>query len=536
MSRVFGDYAGTWTAGGAMLDRTLHVIRRTGVVVGLIVVHFLIGAGIALLMAAVIIRSHWGEISVNQMLLNIVSVETDGGGGSIVWISVLGIGVLPLLITVGIALWRSVRRRKRRRTGDSLRPRRSPWITRTISSSLVAAIVVGGTSAFASTVGVRDYIDAANSEYDVGDFYVEPIVTDDANKRNLVLIYLESGEATLADDQLFEKDAFAPLKAVTDASDGWQSVADLTQYEGGGWTMSGLVSTQCGIPLKGIGAASGGGAYNALGGNVDTYLGGSTCLGDVLAGHGYTNVFLGGANSSFAAKNVFLGNHGYSRVKDLSHWRAAGEPKKAFRSDWGLSDERLLANARDEVDELHAEAERTGRPFNLSLLTLDTHEPVHIFDYCSVDTQSEVTSVFACSLTQVAGFVDHLRRQGYLDDTAVVIMGDHLKQLGGGHAFQEQLANNPDRTIFNRIWVPGRDRGGILRPRMDQLNMYPTILDAVGLTAVDQEAGLGVSAFASKVPADSAQALRPGPYAELVKSLSQQFYANAWAGEDAAEQ
>lgn len=300
--------------------------------------------------------------------------------------------------------------------------------------------------------------------------------------------------------------------------------------------MSGITSTQCGIPLKGIGSSAGGGAYNALGGNVQTYLDGATCLGDVLGQHGYTSVFLGGANASFAAKDVFLDSHGYSEVKDLSYWRTLGEPATAFRTDWGLSDERLLAHARDEVDELHATAERTGQPFNLSLLTLDSHEPVHIYDYCEVDTEEEVTSAFFCSMTQVAGFVEHMEQQGYLEDTAVVIMGDHLKQIGGGHAFQDQLEGHGNRTIFNRIWVPGGGGKADLRPGLDQLSMYPTILEAAGLTLAGREAGLGVSAYAPEVPAGSAQAMEPGHYAELVTSLSPEFYAEAWSGEDAAAQ
>ncbi|WP_253908517.1 LTA synthase family protein, partial [Arthrobacter sp. H41] len=353
-----------------MSDRILYVTRRIGVVVGHILVYVLIWAGLALLIAAAGIRFYWGEISVGQMLLNLVSVETDGGGGPIVWIGILGIGVVPLLITGGIGLWQYFRRRKRRRSGDAMRPQRSQWVLRTVSTALVAAVVVGGTTAFATTVGVGAYIEAANSEYDIGDYYVEPIVTSDEHKRNLVLIYLESGEATLADDQLFEKDAFAPLKEATKASDGWQSVEDFQQYKGGGWTMAGLTSTQCGVPLKGIGSAAGSSALNELGGDVDTYLGGITCLGDVLDEHGYTNVFLGGANASFAAKDTFLSSHGYSEQKGLSDWRAADEPEKNFRSDWGLSDERLMAHARDEIDALHAEAEKTGQPFNLSVLTL----------------------------------------------------------------------------------------------------------------------------------------------------------------------
>ncbi|MEX5269337.1 LTA synthase family protein [Kocuria sabuli] len=512
----------------------LHVLRRVGVVVGRLLAYVLIWAGLALLIAAAGIRFYWGKISVGQMLLNLVSVEIDGGGGAVVWMGILGIGVVPLLITAGVALWQYLRRRERRRNDDDVRPRRSRWILRTASTAVVAAVVVGGSTAFATSVSVGDYIRAANSEYDLGDHYVEPTVTSDEHKRNLVLIYIESGEPHLADDRLFGKEAFAPLEEVSKASDGWQSVDGLQQYQGGGWTMAGLTATQCGVPLKGVGSAAGSGVVNELGGELGTYLGGLACLGDVLDEHGYDNVFLGGANASFAAKDTFLSSHGYSEVKDLADWRAAGEPEENFRSDWGLSDERLMAHARDEIDELHAESERSGRPFNLSLLTLDTHEPVHVFDYCDVDAQNKVTSVFSCSMTQVAGFVDHMKEEGYLEDTAVVIMGDHLAP----ESFHEQLDGNDDdndsRSIFNRIWIPGEDGNSTLRPRVDQLNMYPTILEAAGLTLQDHEAGLGVSAFTSEIPDGSAQAMEPGPYAELLNSLSPRFYAKVWVGEDAA--
>ena len=512
-----------------MSGRILHVTRRVGGVMGRILLYVLIWAGLALLIAAIGIRFFWGEISVNQMLLNLVSVETDGGGGAIVWMGILGIGVVPLLITLAIAFGHHMLSRRRRRNGDDLRPRRSPWIMRTVSAVLVGAVVIGGTTAFATTVGVGDYIKAANSPYNIGDYYVEPTVTGDEQKRNLVLIYLESGEQTLADDQLFEKDAFLPLKEVTGAAEGWQSVEDFRQYDGGGWTMAGFVSTQCGVPLKGV---SSGGSSNPrdVDDDGETYLGGATCLGDVLENHGYKNVFLGGANSSFAAKDTFLSSHGYSEQKGLDDWRAAGEPESSFRSDWGLSDERLMANARERLDELHAESEETGQPFNLSLLTLDTHEPVHVYDYCDVDTENNVTSVFSCSMTQVAGFVQYMKDMGYLEDTAVVIMGDHLKHMSAGDAFHEQLDHHGNRTIFNRIWVPGQESPGALRPGIDQLSMYPTILEAAGLTVQDHAAGLGVSAFASEVPGDSAQALEPDVYRELLDSLSPRFYAEAWIG------
>ncbi|WP_417218086.1 sulfatase-like hydrolase/transferase [Arthrobacter sp.] len=516
-----------------MSNQMPNVARRVGVITVRVLVYILLWAGLVLLFAGIGIRVFFGKISVGQMLLNLVSVQTDGGGGPLVWIGILLIVVLPLLVIAGIAFWHRSRLRKRRAGGG--RTRNSPWIRRSISGVLVAAVVVSGTTAFSSTVGLADYIKAGNSNYDVDDYYVEPTITSDQDKRNLVLIYLESGEATLADDQLFEKDAFAPLEKATQAADGWQSVDEFQQYEGGGWTMAGISSTQCGVPLKGTGSVLGSGNLNELGSDVGSYLGGLTCLGDVLDKHGYNSTFLGGANGNFAAKDTFLEGHGYSSVKGLSDWRAAGDPAKSFRSDWGLSDKRLLEHARDEIDQLHAQSEKTGQPFNLSMLTLDTHEPAHIYDYCDVDTQEVVTSMFFCSMTQVAGFVDYMKEKGYLEDTAVVIMGDHLKHMGGGDAFHKQLDNNDNRTIFNRIWIPGEDKKSALRPRVDQLNMYPTLLEAAGLKVQNHEAGLGVSAFSPTVPDDSAQALEPGDYKELLNSRSARFYAKAWAGSNPAQ-
>lgn len=516
-----------------MAGRIGTATRAVGRVLGRILAYLLLWLGLTCLIAALGIRHYWGPITFDQLRTNLFSVQTDGGGGAIVWKGILGVGVLPVVVTLavaGIIAWR--RRVVRRRMADGApRPPRSwRWPRNILATLAVLALGIGGTSAFASTVGIRDYLRAASSPYTLDDYYAAPTVTSDAGKRNLVVIYLESGEQTLADDQLFEKDAFQGLEEATSEAEGWQSIPDYRQYDGGGWTMAGIVSTQCGVPLKG-GSGSSSIADSAEKDENAAYLGGLTCMGDVLKEHGYRNVFLGGANGDFAAKSKFLGGHGYDEQKDLHDWRAAGEPEENFRSDWGLSDQRLMAHAKDEIDQLHAEAQRTGQPFNLSMLTLDTHEPVHVFDYCNVDTQSEVTSVYACSMNQVADYVQYMKQKGYLEDTAVVIMGDHLKHMSAGDAFHAELDDNPNRTIFNRIWVPEADRKkGALRSGADQLNMYPTMLEAAGLELKDHEAGLGVSAFTEKIPEGSAQSLSPEDYRLLLEARSQEFYDRAWQG------
>lgn len=508
--------------------------KRVGAVIGHVAVYVLIWLALTLFIVGIGIHMFWGSITVDQMMMNLVSMQTDGGGGDLVWLGVLAFGVLPVALTVLIAYVRHrVKRRRAAAVEDVTVPVGRGWLQRTVSVVLVAVVVVSGTAMFGSSVHVGAYIRAANSEYTIDQYYQPPVVTSAENARNVVMIYLESGEATLEDTTLFEKDPFVPLKDVTREEDGWQDVGNFQQYEGGGWTMSGITGTQCGVPLKGNGLVTGQSGLNSLGSGVANYLGGLTCVGDIFKEQGYRNVFMGGANGSFAAKDQYLATHGYDEQYDLDDWRAKGEPADQFRGDWGLGDKRLMANAKEKVDALHGESAKTGTPFNLSMLTVDTHEPVHIYNYCDVDTESEVTSMFACSMNEVADFVGYMEEQGYLEDTAVVLMGDHLKHMGSSNAFGEELGDHPNRTIFNRFWVPGDGKKtATMRPGVDQLSMMPTILEAAGIELKGRQAGLGVSAFAERIPEDSAQNLDPDIYQQLLESRSQEFYNDAWAGQE----
>lgn len=565
--------ASAWRGMGKVLDSLsssrMGKTKRVGSVLGKVMVYVLIWLGITLLFAGIGIHIFWGSISVDQMMMNLVAAQANGGGGALVWIGIFGFGVAPVALTLLIAYLRHryVRGVHRKhaakveaadasdatelaeaaqvvesstaaesdKSGEAFQLPKVPRMSKVVPALTVTALVAGGAMAFGSSVHVTEYIRASNSDYTMDEYYKAPVVADSSEKRNIVLIYLESGEETLTDTELFEKDAFEPLKNVTREEDGWSSVADLQQYEGGGWTMAGISGTQCGVPLKGNGLLNGKSGFNVLG-EVDDYLGGLTCMGDILKGEGYHQVFMGGAMGSFASKDTFLYSHGYDESYGLEHWREQNEPEDQIRADWGLSDQRLMANAKNKVDELHAQSQETGQPFNLSMLTVDTHEPVHIHPYCDVDTEEEVTSMFQCSQEQVADFVNYMDSQGYLEDTAVVMMGDHLKHMGASNAFHEQLDDHPNRTIFNRFWIPGNDpRHATMRPGVDQMSMMPTILEAAGIRMTNDQAGLGVSAYDSVIPEGSAQALSPEAYEDLMKSRSAEFYEQAWEGQELEE-
>ena len=235
---------------------------------------------------------------------------------------------------------------------------------------------------------------------------------------NIVWIYAESLERTYLDPSVFPGLMPQLSRLVKQGLD----FRDIASPEGGGWTIAGLVTSQCGIPLT---AARG--DENSLG-RMREFLPGAHCLGDFLKGQGYRNLFLGGADSEFAAKGRFLRQHGYDEVRDLAHYRAAGIDQAHF-SNWGLHDDVLLDDAFETFMQLSA----AGTPFMLSALTMDTHHPAgHLPDACSdVRYRSELGDIgllhaIKCSDMLIAGLVERIRSSPYADDTLIVLASDHL--------------------------------------------------------------------------------------------------------------
>lgn len=471
------------------------------------------------------VRRVFGVITIDQLVLNL-----DGAGAAdsgLIWGAVLTGVVLPVLIVTAGMLVRLLV--KQLLDDRGIKP--NPRLIRGGAIGLVAVLMFGGATTAAQAVSFGAFVESSVREAtgapDLGNYYVAPRVSQDRDaaqaRPNLVLIYLESIENTLADEDLFE---FNMLEPVQRATDGWTEIPDLRQYDGGGWTMAGVVSTQCGVPLRTASNSSDRGKLNELDDQV-AYLPGAVCLGDVLEHAGYRNVYMGGAHTSFAGKGAYFAQHGYGEVTGRQQWVEAGEHE--IRTDWGLSDRRLFEQAKQRIDELHA----SDQPFNLTLLSLDTHESPWRYDYCTDSAAEEMAAITRCSMEQVAGFIEHMRVEGMLDDTVVVVMGDHLKQVASWASFDEQLASAEDRSLFGRVWSPTPVT--FERRDFDQFSMYPTLLELLGFEPENHRAGVGVSAL---VPGDGAHArgtmleLGEREYDAVVRSRSTQLFADIWQGRE----
>lgn len=309
----------------------------------------------------------------------------------------------------------------------------------------------------------QDYVDPARVE----------LVPE--RRRNLVLIYVESLDASYGDTQMFGRDLLAPLHALGGHSYGWYRPA-----AGATWTMAGMVATQCGVPLK---------VYSQLDmrprGQDKVFLPGADCLGDVLKARGYRNVFMGGVSLGFAGKGRFLKDHGYQETWGREEWEASGARRDEFNT-WGMWDANLFARAQARLDQLHA----SGQPFNLTLLTLDTHNPFGLLSpHCRARGVDNFDGIVHCGAERIAEFVKYARQRGYLKDTAVVVIGDHLAVPNPVYA---KLVQAPRRGIFNLFL--GEDLPPPNRDELMPFDLFPTLVELTGARVTGDRLALGYSA------------------------------------------
>ncbi|MRX08408.1 sulfatase-like hydrolase/transferase [Pseudoduganella sp. FT25W] len=295
--------------------------------------------------------------------------------------------------------------------------------------------------------------------------------------KNLILIYVESLEQGYAERKVFGHDLLAPLTDLHGAS-----FSSYEQVPGTGWTIAAVVATQCGVPLERVTLFD----PNTQGQVINNFMKNAVCLPDLLAEQGYRNVFMGGASTSFAGKDKFLNQHHYHEVYGREEWIKSGVPESAMNG-WGLYDGDLFSRAKTKLRELSASKQK----FNLTLLTVDTHEPEgHLSASCAQRGFAGFAGVITCTAAEVADFVRYAKDNGYLEDTNIVILGDHLSRK---NPLTEQLEALPDRTIFNSFIsaeAPAPNRKQLLH-----FDLMPTILEFTGFSLADGRMGLGYSGF-----------------------------------------
>ncbi|MDI1308164.1 MAG: sulfatase-like hydrolase/transferase [Methylotenera sp.] len=294
--------------------------------------------------------------------------------------------------------------------------------------------------------------------------------------KNLVLIYVESLEDSYKDPKIFGKNLVASLDHIKGTS-----FESFKQAPGTGWTIAGITSTQCGLPLKSVSLYDG----NNQGENIRSFLPNAVCLGDILHNAGYHNVYMGGDALAFSGKGKFFQDHHYDEVYGREELK--GNRKKSEMNYWGLYDDDLFKLVKQKLVELH----KGKKPFNLTFTTIDTHGPKgHFSKYCRAHGIKDFPGIVECTSNQVAEFVQFMKVNGYLKNTNVVILGDHLAME---NPVSDKLEKIKERHVFNRFISNKpvlKNRDAVLH-----FDMFPSILELIGFKVEGGKLGLGYSAI-----------------------------------------
>jgi phosphoglycerol transferase len=185
---------------------------------------------------------------------------------------------------------------------------------------------------------------------------------------------------------------------------------------------------------------------------------------------------------------IFLDGHGFSFRSGLEDYRdIAGD----YINTWGLYDDTMFEQAQKRVEIL----QRQARPFAFSIATIGAHSPSgHVTSTCRQNLEqgelSEMQFAVKCAGYQIKTFLADLKRKGLLENTIVAIQSGHLVMLNEHSSELNRMHRMNYFSISGEGIVPS-----VMKREAAMFDVFPTLLEALGMKLPGGRAGIGVSLF-----------------------------------------
>lgn len=463
--------------------------------IGFLTAVFLVFFAAALLFLVNWVFQTWRGLTAEEILFHMQAPLTGTGGGMIE--KGLFHTLVPAFAVLAADIFLCVKLRGNQRFSKFLKWQR-------IASILIIAI----TFVFSwNRLALGSWIsNQMNVSSFIEDNYSDPAqvqITFPEKKRNLIYIYLESMETTYSGQEsggAFEKDIIPELTKLARENEDFSGNSGVLDggavLPSGTYTMAALFSQSTGLPMKvdiGEDFTDKRGSFNSMD-TQKSFFPGATTLGDILEQEGYKQVFLLGSDASFGGRRLFYQSHGNFEIHDYN-WAIQ---QKLIPEDyyvfWGYEDEKLFANAKEELLELS----RQDEPFNLTMLTVDTHfEDGYKCRLCKDDFgRDNYANALACSSRQVAQFIEWVQKQDFYENTTIVLAGDHLTMDSD---FCETVPDSYERktyTVYINADAQPADPDRVRN--YSTLDAFPTTLAALGCTIEGDRLGMGTNLFSER--------------------------------------
>ena len=312
-------------------------------------------------------------------------------------------------------------------------------------------------------------------------------------KRNLIYIYMESTELTFMDEAhggAFPDNLLPEMTALSKEGEDFSGEGDSRNggisLPGATWTMGAIFAQSTGLPLK----------ISIEQNSMDSqkaFFPSVTALQDILKEEGYTQKFLLGSVGYFGGRELYMKDHGDVKVEDFSYWKRKNKFPKDYWVNWGFEDEKLYSYAREELSNLAKE----NKPFNLTLLTVDTHFPDgYVCRLCQNNyPDNQYANVYRCASRQVTDFVNWIKKQNFYENTTIVISGDHPTM---DRDFCDHVPKSYQRKVYTVFLNSAAKRKDRNKREYSTFDYFPTTLAAMGVEIPGNRLGLGTNLFSGE--------------------------------------
>jgi len=203
-----------------------------------------------------------------------------------------------------------------------------------------------------------------------------------------------------------------------------------------------------------------------------------TCFSDILNSLGYTQKFFFGHGSWYAGITLFLKNHSYEQVTELSDIEKEFPEWKKDKHGWGIQDTDLSRYVIRQVEQLE-----NNQPFNIGVFYINTHPPFFVAPDCPKYMSDNLHLQSIHCVDHAVGMVLRtLKKRGLMVNTVVVVVGDTPgKDLEKG---QSLPYNKTLLAIYSPDLKPGINETFSYSP-----DLGPTILEAMGIPVLQIQSG-----------------------------------------------
>lgn len=293
-------------------------------------------------------------------------------------------------------------------------------------------------------------------------------------QKNLVILSVESLEKTFEDEEFFGKSLLPHLQELekegvqfSDYMNGWRTT----------YTAASVMALFAGVPADMIGMYM----INVFAEDFDL-LKGYYSLGNILSDNGYQTYAVQGSSKNFSGLGHFFETHGIQKIVDnkaIKENYAVARPE----GDWGYDDEDVLNVVKQIIS-----GRNSDKPYFMIIQTIDSHDNYKPKIKQHGIFKNPYHNVIYNTQLQIYNFVQWLKTQPDYEDTVVLIVGDHLR-MGSNFSMPEK------RRIYN-LFLNAPTPENTQRI-FSQIDMFPSILEAIGAKIPHHHLGLGVSVFSN---------------------------------------